>query len=258
MKAIILAGGLGTRLSEETASLPKPMVKIGSMPILWHIMKIYSSYGINDFIICAGYKGYVIKEYFSNYSLHTSDITFDIKENKIDIHHSRSEPWKITVVDTGEHSMTGGRLARVKDFIKNDNEFCFTYGDGLSNINIKELIMFHRSHQKLATVSATFPPGRFGALEIENEKVNKFIEKPMGDGQMINGGFFVLSPKVIDLIEDDSTVWEKTPLETLAKNGELMAYKHKDFWQPMDTLRDKNYLEDLWNSGKAPWKIWDK
>ena len=258
MKAIILAGGLGTRLSEETASLPKPMVKIGSMPILWHIMKIYSSYGINDFIICAGYKGYVIKEYFSNYSLHTSDITFDIKENKIDIHHSRSEPWKITIVDTGEHSMTGGRLARVKDFIKNDKEFCFTYGDGLSNINIKELIMFHRSHQKLATVSATFPPGRFGALEIENEKVNKFIEKPMGDGQMINGGFFVLSPKVIDLIEDDLTVWEKTPLETLAKNGQLMAYKHKDFWQPMDTLRDKNYLEDLWNSGKAPWKIWDK
>ena len=258
MKAIILAGGLGTRLSEETASLPKPMVKIGSMPMLWHIMKIYSSYGINDFIICAGYKGYVIKEYFSNYSLHTSDITFDIKENKIDIHHSRSEPWKITVVDTGEHSMTGGRLARVKDFIKNDNEFCFTYGDGLSNINIKELIMFHRSHQKLATVSATFPTGRFGALEIENEKVNKFIEKPMGDGQMINGGFFVLSPKVIDLIEDDLTVWEKTPLETLAKNGQLMAYKHKDFWQPMDTLRDKNYLEDLWNSGKAPWKIWDK
>lgn len=258
MKAIILAGGLGTRLSEETASLPKPMVKIGSMPILWHIMKIYSSYGINDFIICAGYKGYVIKEYFSNYSLHTSDITFDIKENKIDIHHSRSESWKITIVDTGEHSMTGGRLARVKDFIKNDKEFCFTYGDGLSNINIKELIMFHRSHQKLATVSATFPPGRFGALEIEDEKVNKFIEKPMGDGQMINGGFFVLSPKVIDLIEDDSTVWEKTPLETLAKNGQLMAYKHKDFWQPMDTLRDKNYLEDLWNSGKAPWKIWDK
>ena len=257
MKAIILAGGLGTRLSEETASLPKPMVKIGSMPILWHIMKIYSSYGINDFIICAGYKGYVIKEYFSNYSLHTSDITFDIKENKIDIHHSRSEPWKITIVDTGEHSMTGGRLARVKDFIKNDKEFCFTYGDGLSNINIKELIMFHRSHQKLATVSATFPPGRFGALEIENEKVNKFIEKPMGDGQMINGGFFVLSPKVIDLIEDDLTVWEKTPLETLAKNGQLMAYKHKDFWQPMDTLRDKNYLEDLWNSGKAPWKTWD-
>ena len=258
MKAIILAGGLGTRLSEETASLPKPMVKIGSMPILWHIMKIYSSYGINDFIICAGYKGYVIKEYFSNYSLHTSDITFDIKENKIDIHHSRSEPWKITIVDTGEHSMTGGRLARVKEFINDDKEFCFTYGDGLSNINIKELIMFHRSHQKLATVSATFPPGRFGALEIENEKVNKFIEKPMGDGQMINGGFFVLSPKVIDLIEDDLTVWEKTPLETLAKNGQLMAYKHKDFWQPMDTLRDKNYLEDLWNSGKAPWKTWDK
>jgi glucose-1-phosphate cytidylyltransferase len=257
MKAIILAGGLGTRLSEETASLPKPMVKIGSMPILWHIMKIYSSYGINDFIICAGYKGYVIKEYFSNYYLHTSDITFDIKENKIDIHHSRSEPWKITIVDTGEHSMTGGRLARVKDFIKNDKEFCFTYGDGLSNINIKELIMFHRSHQKLATVSATFPPGRFGALEIENEKVNKFIEKPMGDGQMINGGFFVLSPKVIELIEDDSTIWEKSPLETLAKNEQLMAYKHKDFWQPMDTLRDKNYLEDLWNSGKAPWKIWD-
>ena len=256
MKAIILAGGLGTRLSEETASLPKPMVKIGSMPILWHIMKIYSSYGINDFIICAGYKGYVIKEYFSNYSLHTSDITFDIKENKIDIHHSRSEPWKITIVDTGEHSMTGGRLARVKDFIKNDKEFCFTYGDGLSNINIKELIMFHRSHQKLATVSATFPPGRFGALEIENEKVNKFIEKPMGDGQMINGGFFVLSPKVIDLIEDDLTVWEKTPLETLAKNGQLMAYKHKDFWQPMDTLRDKNYLENMWRENKASWKLW--
>lgn len=258
MKAIILAGGLGTRLSEETASTPKPMVKIGSMPILWHLMKIYSSYGINDFIICAGYKGYVIKEYFLNYSLHTSDITFDIKGNMVETHHSRSEPWKVTVVDTGEHSMTGGRLARVKEFIKDDKEFCFTYGDGLSNINIKELITFHRNHQKLATVSATLPPGRFGALEIENDMVNKFIEKPMGDGQMINGGFFVLSPKVIDLIEDDLTVWEKTPLETLAKNGQLMAYKHKDFWHPMDTLRDKNYLEDLWNSGKAPWKIWDK
>tara|TARA_S200000501_G_C20771850_1_gene720924 strand:+ start:395 stop:1171 length:777 start_codon:yes stop_codon:yes gene_type:complete len=257
MKAIILAGGLGTRLSEETVSIPKPMVKIGSMPILWHIMKIYSTYGINDFIICAGYKGYIIKEYFSNYSLHTSDITFDIKENKIDIHRSRSEPWKITVVDTGEHSMTGGRLSRVKEFIEDDKEFCFTYGDGLSNINIKELIMFHRSHQKLATVSATLPPGRFGALEIKNDMVNKFVEKPMGDGQMINGGFFVLSPKVIELIEDDSTIWEKSPLETLAKNEQLMAYKHKDFWQPMDTLRDKNYLEDLWNSGKAPWKIWD-
>ena len=258
MKAVILAGGLGSRLSEVTDIRPKPMVEIGGMPILWHIMKIYSSYGINDFIICAGYKGYVIKEYFSNYSLHTSDITFDIKGNKLDIHHSRSEPWKITVVDTGEHSMTGGRLARVKEFIKDDKEFCFTYGDGLSNINIKELITFHRNHQKLATVSATLPPGRFGALEIENDMVNKFIEKPMGDGQMINGGFFVLSPKVIDLIEDDLTVWEKTPLETLAKNGQLMAYKHKDFWHPMDTLRDKNYLEDLWNSGKAPWKTWDK
>ena len=256
MKAIILAGGLGTRLSEETVSIPKPMVKIGSMPILWHIMKIYSTYGINDFIICAGYKGYIIKEYFSNYSLHTSDITFDIKENKIDIHRSRSEPWKITVVDTGEHSMTGGRLSRVKEFIEDDKEFCFTYGDGLSNINIKELIMFHRSHQKLATVSATLPPGRFGALEIKNDMVNKFVEKPMGDGQMINGGFFVLSPKVIELIEDDSTIWEKSPLETLAKNEQLMAYKHKDFWQPMDTLRDKKKLQDLWESGNAPWRIW--
>jgi len=238
MKAIILAGGLGTRLSEETVHCPKPMVNVGPKPILWHIMKIYLSHGINDFIICAGYKEHMIREYFSN--------------------HSSEESWKVDIVDTGQDSMTGGRLARVKEFIKDDKEFCFTYGDGLSNINIKELIMFHRNHQKLATVSATFPPGRFGALEIQNDMVNKFVEKPMGDGQMINGGFFVLSPKVIDLIEDDLTVWEKTPLETLAKNGQLMAYKHKDFWHPMDTLRDKNYLEDLWNSGKAPWKTWDK
>ena len=256
MKAVILAGGLGTRLSEETVNCPKPMVKIGSMPILWHIMKIYASHGINDFIICAGYKGYIIKEYFSNYLLHKSDVTFDIKEGAIEIHRSKSEPWKVTVVDTGEHSMTGGRLAKVSDYVKNEKEFCFTYGDGLGDINISDSIKFHKNHGKLATITATYPPGRFGALEIENNEVKSFLEKPKGDGQMINGGFFVLSPKVIDLISGDSSVWEKDPLESLAKSGELMAYRHDRFWQPMDTLRDKNFLEKLWLSGEAPWKIW--
>ena len=256
MKAVILAGGLGTRLSEETVNCPKPMVKIGSMPILWHVMKIYASHGINDFIICAGYKGYMIKEYFSNYLLHKSDVTFDIKEGTIDVHRSKSESWKVTVIDTGENSMTGGRLARVSDYVKNEKEFCFTYGDGLADINISDSIKFHRSHGKLATVTGAYPPGRFGALEIENNEVKSFLEKPKGDGQMINGGFFVLSPKVIDLISGDSSVWEKDPLESLAKSGELMLYKHEKFWQPMDTLRDKNFLEKLWLSGEAPWKIW--
>ena len=256
MKAVILAGGLGTRLSEETVHCPKPMVKIGSMPILWHIMKIYSSYGINDFIICAGYKGYMINEYFSNDSLHASDVTIDTKKSVVNVHQSKSEPWKVIVVDTGDDSMTGGRLARVSDYIKDEKEFCLTYGDGLADINITDSIKFHRSHGKLATITATYPPARFGALEIENNKVKSFLEKPKGDGQMINGGFFVLSPKVVDLISGDSSVWEKEPLESLAKSGELMAYKHDRFWQPMDTLRDKNFLEDFWVSGDAPWKIW--
>ncbi len=256
MKAVILAGGLGTRLSEETNIKPKPMIEIGGKPILWHIMKTYSAHGVNDFIICCGYKGYVIKEYFANYFLHMSDVTFDMKDNLMKVHKERAEPWSVTLVDTGEATMTGGRLLRLKDYLKDEEAFCFTYGDGVGDINITELIKFHKKHDKQATLTATFPPGRFGALHIKDDVVNKFIEKPKGDGAMINGGYFVLSPSVIDLIDCDSTVWEQEPLNKLAKQGELMAYSHKGFWQPMDTLRDKTKLEDLWNAKSAPWKVW--
>jgi len=256
MKAIILAGGLGTRISEDTANRPKPMIEIGGKPILWHIMKIYSAYGVNDFVICCGYKGYVIKEYFANYFLHTSDVTFDMRTNEMKVHQQYAEPWKVTLVDTGESTMTGGRLRRVKDFVKDEESFCFTYGDGLSNININTLTEYHRQRGTLATLSATYPPGRFGALDIRENKVSSFKEKPKGDGGMINGGFFVLSPKVTDLIPDDQCIWEREPLEQLASSGQLSAYEHEGFWQPMDTLRDKNYLEELWQSGKAPWKVW--
>jgi len=257
MKAVILAGGLGTRLSEETSLKPKPMVEIGGKPILWHIMKNYSAHGINDFVICCGYKGYVIKEYFANYFLHMSDVTFDMNENTLHVHHKRAEPWKVTLVDTGDNSMTGGRLKRVSEHLKNEEAFCFTYGDGVGDINITELINFHENSGKLATLTATFPPGRFGALDIQSGQVKSFQEKPRGDGAMINGGFFVLSPKVIDYINDDSTTWEQEPLKKLAESNELMAYEHHGFWQPMDTLRDKVYLEDLWSKNKAPWKTWE-
>ncbi|QAB15792.1 glucose-1-phosphate cytidylyltransferase [Hydrogenovibrio thermophilus] len=257
MKAVILAGGLGTRLSEETSTRPKPMVEIGGKPILWHIMKMYSSHGINDFVICCGYKGYVIKEYFANYFLHQSDVTFCMKENSMDVHEKRAEPWTVTLVDTGDESMTGGRLGRVADYIKNEEAFCFTYGDGVGDIDIAETIEFHKQHGKQATLTATYPPGRFGALDIQAGKVNSFKEKPKGDGAMINGGFFVLSPKVLERIDSDACVWEQQPLVGLADDGELMAYEHHGFWQPMDTLRDKNYLEELWKSGKAPWKNWE-
>lgn len=256
MKAVILAGGLGTRLSEETVSKPKPMVEIGGKPILWHILKIYSHYGINDFIICCGYKGYVIKEYFANYFLHQSDVTFNMKENEMVVHQRRAEPWKVTLVDTGDDSMTGGRLKRVLPYLKDEEAFCFTYGDGVANVNITELINFHKSHGKQATLTATYPPGRFGALNIENNQIKKFEEKPKGDGSLINGGFFVLSPKVIDRIDGDNTTWEQEPLKSLAEDGQLMSFKHSDFWQPMDTLRDKKYLEKLWQAGNAPWKVW--
>ena len=256
MKAIILAGGLGTRLSEETVTKPKPMIEIGGKPILWHIMKTYSYYGINDFIICCGYKGYIIKEYFANYFLHSSDVTFDMKENKMEVHHKRAEPWKITLVDTGDDSMTGGRLKRVEKYVNNDEAFCFTYGDGVADVNIDSLIQFHLAHGKEATLTATFPPGRFGALEIEDTQVLKFQEKPRGDGALINGGFFVLSPKVFRRINGDQTVWEQEPLKELAQDGELRAFKHAGFWQPMDTLRDKKLLETLWAKGEAPWKLW--
>jgi len=257
MKAVILAGGLGTRLSEETSLKPKPMVEIGGKPILWHIMKQYSAHGVNDFIICCGYKGYVIKEYFANYFLHMSDVTFDMKENEMKVHHKRAEPWTVTLVDTGDSSMTGGRLGRVADYVKDEEAFCFTYGDGVSDVNITETIEYHRSHGKHATLTATFPPGRFGALDISNGKVNSFKEKPRGDGAMINGGFFVLSPEVLKHIDGDSCTWEQEPLNNLAEENQLMAYEHHGFWQPMDTLRDKVHLEELWDSGKAPWKIWE-
>lgn len=256
MKAIILAGGLGTRLSEETISKPKPMVEIGGKPILWHVMKIYSAQGINDFIICCGYKGYVIKEYFANYFLHTSDVTFDMQTNQMNVHESNAEPWKVTLVDTGDNSMTGGRLKRVKDYIKDDEAFCFTYGDGVGDINISKIIAFHQQQKVLATLTATQPPGRFGALAMNEHKVVGFQEKPQGDGGWVNGGFFVLSPKVIDYIEDDSTIWEQQPMKQLAKANELAAYQHTGFWQPMDTLRDQQYLEQLWQTGNASWKIW--
>jgi glucose-1-phosphate cytidylyltransferase len=256
MKAVILAGGLGTRFSEETDLKPKPMIEIGGMPILWHIMKHYSSHGVNEFIICCGYKGYQIKEYFSNYSLHSSDVTIDVENNSLHVHKSRSDPWKITLIDTGLDSMTGGRIKRIKKYVQDDNSFCLTYGDGLSDININKLISFHESHNKLATLSAVTPPGRFGALDISNDKVLKFIEKPLGDSSRINGGFFVLSPKVIDYIDNDFTVWEQEPLNELAKESQLMAYSHNGFWQPMDTLREKKLLQNLWDNKKAPWKTW--
>ena len=257
MKAVILAGGLGSRLSEETHLKPKPMVEIGGRPILWHIMKIYSHYGINDFIICCGYKGYVIKEYFANYFLHNSDVTFDILNNKMDILHKRGEPWKVSLVDTGDNSMTGGRLLKVAKFL-DDDPFCFTYGDGLGDIRIDKLIDFHLSHGKDATLTATYPPGRFGAIELGiNNEVNRFVEKPRGDGNLINGGFFVLSPSVISKIENETTIWEQEPLNALANEKNLMAYMHDGFWQPMDTLRDKEYLDNLWINQKAPWKVWD-
>ena len=255
MKAVILAGGLGTRLSEETATRPKPMVEIGGMPILWHILKIYSHHGINNFVICCGYKGYLIKEYFANYFLHMSDVTIDMKKNEVEVHHKRAEPWRVTLVDTGDETMTGGRLLAARKYI-GDKTFCFTYGDGVGNIDIAASVEFHRQHGKLATLTATYPPGRFGALDIRDGKVVQFTEKPQGDGGMINGGFFVLEPGVLELIKGPSTVWEKEPLMNLAKVNQLIAYEHHGFWQTMDTLRDKNYLEELWASGKAPWKSW--
>jgi|TARA_B110000908_G_scaffold30976_1_gene36796 glucose-1-phosphate cytidylyltransferase len=256
MKAVILAGGLGTRISEETHLKPKPMIEIGGKPILWHIMKLYSAHGVNDFIICCGYKGYVIKEYFANYFLHMSDVTFDMQSNTMKVHHQKAEPWKVTLVDTGEASMTGGRLKRVEEYVKNEEAFCFTYGDGLADINVSKEIEFHKTHGKLATVTAVQPPGRYGALELSDSQITGFTEKPRGDGGLINGGFFVLSPKVLSLINDDSASWEEGPLQSLAKQGELVAWKHSDFWHAMDTLRDKNYLEELWASKKAPWCVW--
>jgi glucose-1-phosphate cytidylyltransferase len=256
MKAVILAGGLGSRISEETTLKPKPMVEIGGKPVLWHIMKIYSHYGINDFVICCGYKGYVIKEYFANYFLHMSDITFDMRNNEMKVHQQYAEPWKVTLVDTGENSMTGGRLRRVKEYLKDEEDFCFTYGDGVSDVDIGKVIAFHREAGVDATLTATYPPGRFGALDIQNGRVGSFKEKPKGDGGMINGGFFVLKPKVIDLIAGDDTTWEREPLEQLSTSGQLAAFQHEGFWQPMDTLRDKTYLESLWQSGQAPWKVW--
>lgn len=257
MKAVILAGGLGTRLSEETNLKPKPMVEIGGKPILWHIMKMYSSHGINDFIICCGYKGYVIKEYFANYFLHQSDVTFCMKDNKMVVHEERAEPWTVTLVDTGDDSLTGGRLGRVAEYIKNDEAFCFTYGDGVSDVDISGLIKFHKEHGKDATLTATYPPGRFGALDIKDGQIMQFNEKPKGDGARINGGFFVLSPKVLERIDGDTCTWEQDPLMGLAEEGELMAFEHDGFWQPMDTLRDKTYLEELWVENQAPWKVWD-
>ena len=256
MKAVILAGGLGTRLAEETGSKPKPMVEIGGRPILWHIMKMYSQYGIDDFIICCGYKGYVIKEYFANYFLHMSDVKFDVRSNSIEVIHERAEPWTVTLVDTGEDTMTGGRLLRVKEYLVGEQQFCFTYGDGVANVDFKALFDFHREHGKLATLTAALPPARFGALELDNGLVRSFVEKPLGDGGLINGGFFVLSPRVFDLLEDDQTVWEQEPLQSLARNSQLMAYEHRGFWQPMDTLRDKIYLDTLWSEGAAPWRTW--
>lgn len=257
MKAVILAGGFGTRLSEETNLKPKPMVEVGGKPILWHIMKTYSHHGINDFVICCGYKGYLIKEYFSNYFMHMSDVTFDMRNNYVKFHHKRAEPWSVTLIDTGENSMTGGRLLRVKEFVDEEEFFSFTYGDGVGNIDITSAIKFHQSHGKLATLTATTPPGRFGALEILNNAVVNYNEKPKGDGASINGGYFVLSPKIFDYIESDETIWEQEPLQKLAVMGELMAYQHNGFWQPMDTLRDKNLLENLWNNNIAPWKVWE-
>lgn len=257
MKAVILAGGLGTRISEETGMKPKPMIEIGGKPVLWHIMKIYAAHGVNDFVICCGYKGYVIKEYFANYFLHMSDVTFDMVGNSMEVHQRKAEPWRVTLIDTGEETMTGGRLKRVAPYVKDEELFCFTYGDGVADLNITDVIAFHKAQNVKATLTATFPPGRFGALDMQGDKVRSFQEKPKGDGAMINGGFFVLSPSVIDYISDDTSVWEREPLERLAGEGQLAAFKHGGFWQPMDTLRDKNYLEELWAEGTAPWKVWE-
>lgn len=256
MKAVILAGGLGTRISEETHLKPKPMVEIGGKPILWHIMKLYSAHGINDFIVCCGYKGYVIKEYFANYFLHMSDVTFDMINNEMQVHQKKAEPWRVTLVDTGEDTLTGGRLKRVQDYIKGEEAFCFTYGDGVADVDVTRLVAFHKAHGKLATVTAVQPAGRYGALSMEQDQVMGFIEKPKGDGGWINGGFFVLSPECLEYIDGDQSSWEGAPLTQLAGDGQLMAFKHTGFWQPMDTLREKNMLEDLWQSGNAPWRVW--
>lgn len=256
MKAVILAGGYGTRISEETHLKPKPMVEIGGKPVLWHIMKIYSHYGINDFVICLGYKGYVIKEYFANYFLHMSDVTFDLANNQMEVHHRTAEPWKVTLVDTGEHTMTGGRLKRVQEYV-GDQTFCFTYGDGVSNVNINELIAIHKKINVKATVTSVQPPGRFGAIDIQQDKVISFYEKPSGDGNWINGGFFVLEPSVFDYIDGDDTTWEREPLERLASEGQLATFRHNGFWQPMDTLRDKVKLEEMWTQNRAEWKVWN-
>jgi len=257
VKAVILAGGLGTRISEESQLRPKPMIEIGGRPILWHIMKIYAHHGVTDFVVCLGYKGYVIKEYFANYVLHNADVTIDARHNKIIYHQSSAEPWTVTLVDTGEATLTGGRLKRVARFIDPGQTFCLTYGDGVADIDISALIAFHKGHRKTATLAAVVPPGRYGALELEGTRVNRFIEKPPGDNAFINGGFFVLEPAVMEYIAGDQTAFEGAPLETLARNGELMAFRHTGFWQPMDTLRDKNALEALWLAGRAPWKIWE-
>jgi glucose-1-phosphate cytidylyltransferase len=255
MKAVLLAGGLGTRISEESASRPKPMIEVGGKPIIWHIMKMYAAHGINEFIVCCGYKGYVIKEYFANYFLHQSDVTIDMATNNIEVHHKKAEPWKITLVDTGEETQTGGRLKRVADYV--DSDFCMTYGDGVGSVDLTGLLKFHVSHGKLATMTAVQPPGRFGALQLNGNKIESFVEKPQGDGGWINGGFFVLNPKVLEQISSDNTLWEQEPLRNLAKQGELQAFFHSGFWQPMDTLRDKTHLESLWATGKAPWKMWE-
>ena len=258
MKVMILAGGLGSRLSEETIVRPKPMVEIGGHPMLWHIMKIYSSYGINEFVICLGYKGYLIKEYFSQYLLHTSDVTIDLKNNQIDFHAKRSEPWRVTLVDTGAETETGGRIKRALPYIQDDDAFCLTYGDGVADIDIRKLIDFHHSHGKLATVTGVRPPGRFGSLQLQDSTVTGFTEKPLGDGGWINGGFFVVSPRAVDLISGDFTIWEREPLEQLAKRDELRVFRHEGFWQSMDTLRERNLLENLWKEGKPPWRTWEQ
>lgn len=256
MKAVILAGGLGTRISEETHLKPKPMIEIGGKPILWHIMKMYSSFDVNDFVICCGYKGYVIKEYFANYFLHMSDVTFDMESNEMRVHHRNAEPWRVTLIDTGELTLTGGRLKRAGDYLRGEDCFCFTYGDGVADINLNELIAFHRSHGALATVTAVQPPGRYGSLSMEGTVVRRFVEKPQGDGAWINGGFFVLSPKCLDFIDGDDSSWEGKPLSALAEISQIHAFQHRGFWHAMDTLRDKAFLEELWESGRAPWKIW--
>lgn len=256
MKAVILAGGLGTRISEETESKPKPMIEIGAKPLLWHVMKIYSAQGIDEFVVCLGYRGYVIKEYFANYYLHMGDVTFDMKDNRMEVHQSGAEPWKVTLIDTGEETMTGGRLKRVLPYVDGE-EFCFTYGDGVADLDIAELIRFHREHGRLATVTAVQPSGRFGALDIEGEAIRRYEEKPKGDGGWINGGFFVLSPEVASYIDGDSTVWEQQPLQRLAEDEQLAAYRHSGFWYAVDTVRDKRHLQELWDSGSAPWKLWE-